>query len=290
MKRLVIEFIVFFSIILFAFESHAQSVVKESLHFRSDVLGRDVRYSIYLPEDYHTSERKYPALYLLHGWGGDETVWILRGEVKRIADTAISSGKAVPMIIIMPDAGETWYVNSYDGKVRYEDMFFTELIPYMEQTFRIRSEKECRAIAGLSMGGYGAFLYSLHHPDMFSCCAPISAAIYTDEIMEKSKGGRRSELFDSLYGPGNLTPHWEKNSVLHILNEKEGYEFPNVRYYIDCGDEDTLLHGNNLIHEIFMRNKIKHEFRVRDGGHTWPYWRTSLPEVLEFISLSFNRS
>ena len=94
------------------------------------------------------------------------------------------------MIIVMPDAWDTWYINQYDGKVPYEDMFFEELIPYMEKTYRIRSDKESRAIAGLSMGGYGSFLYSLHHPDMFCACAPLSAAVFDDTVMEARKTNR----------------------------------------------------------------------------------------------------
>ena len=94
------------------------------------------------------------------------------GQMKTITDQAIAKQQAVPMIIVMPDAWDTWYINQYDGKAPYEDMFFEELIPYMEKTYRIRKDKESRAIAGLSMGGYGSFLYSLHHPDMFCACAP----------------------------------------------------------------------------------------------------------------------
>lgn len=268
----------------------AQSKVMESLKMKSDILGREVAYSIYLPEDYPASERLYPVLYLLHGWSDNETSWLQMGDMKRIADQTIRSGKAAPMIIVMPDAGESWYVNSFDGKERYEDMFFQELIPFIQKTYRARTDKQFRAISGLSMGGYGSFLYSLHHPEYFTACAPLSAAIYTDEIMEKSKGNSRGQLFDKLYGKGNLTDHWYRNSVIYLLENQQEKERPDLYYYIDCGDDDTLLHGNNRVHEIMQKKGIKHEFRVRDGGHTWTYWRTALPSVLEFVSKRFNRS
>lgn len=156
---------------LFNMAGYSQSTVFESLSFESNKLGRKVSYSIYLPSDYSTSKRNYPVLYLLHGYTDNETNWIQMGQMKTIADRAIANEEAVPMIIVMPDAWDTWYINQYDGKAPYEDMFFEELIPYMEKTYRIRSNKESRAIAGLSMGGYGSFLYSLHHPDMFCACA-----------------------------------------------------------------------------------------------------------------------
>lgn len=275
---------------LAAFTLSAQSKVLESVRFKSHILGKDVSYSIYLPDDYNASNRYYPVLYLLHGWTDNETSWVQMGDMKRIADRTIRKEKAVQMIIVMPDAGETWYVNSFDGKERYEDMFFEELIPEIEKSYRARPGKQYRAISGLSMGGYGSFLYSLHHPDCFTACAPLSAAVYTDDMMEKSKNNDRGKLFDKLYGKGCLTGHWYKNSIIYMLENMKEEDIPNIYYYMDCGDEDTLLHGNNIVHEIMQKKNIKHELRVRDGGHTWTYWRTALPNVMEFVSKHFNRS
>lgn len=273
---------------LFHLSGMAQSTVFESLKFDSKKLGKEVAYSIYLPSDYNSSQRKYPVLYLLHGYTDDETMWLQSGEVKEVADQAINSGYAAQMIIVMPNAWDTWYVNQYDGKAPYEDMFFEELIPYIEKTYRARSKKEFRAIAGLSMGGYGSFLYSLHHPDYFAACAPLSAAVFDDATMMKRQESWYKELFGRLYGPG--LDHWHKNSVMQLLAEWDSNNLPRTRYYIDCGDDDTLLEGNFQIHKIMQEKGIKHEFRVRDGGHSWLYWRTALPEVLHFVSTSFRRN
>ncbi|MEG1543231.1 MAG: alpha/beta hydrolase family protein [Tannerellaceae bacterium] len=285
MKRIVITTVLF---LLPLFSMLAQSTLLESKKFNSKILNKEVAYSIYLPDDYNTSTRNYPVLYLLHGWSDDETSWVQIGNVKDIADKSIKEGNAVNMIIVMPNAEETWYVNSFDKKERYEDMFFEELIPYIESNYRARAEKQFRAISGLSMGGYGSFLYSLHHPDAFAACAPLSAAVYTDETLSKDKESVRGKLFKKLYGTD--INYWHDNSVLFLMeNLKEGTQV-STRYYIDCGDDDTLLHGNNIIHEIMQQKGIKHEFRVRDGGHSWTYWRTALPTVLEFISQRFQRS
>lgn len=267
---------------------YSQSAVFESLSFDSQKLGRKVSYSIYLPSDYNTSKRNYSVLYLLHGYTDNETNWIHMGQMKTIADRAIANEEAVPMIIVMPDAWDTWYVNQYDGKVPYEDMFFEELIPYMEKTYRVRSNQESRAIAGLSMGGYGSFLYSLHHPDMFCACAPLSAAVFDDSVMDTRKAKSHKDLFNRLFGPGD--EHWHKNSVEKILSDWDENKLPNIRYYIDCGDKDGLLEGNFQVHQIMRQKNIKHEFRVRGGGHSWTYWRTALPEVLKFVSQTFSRS
>ena len=270
---------------LFNVAGYSQSTVFESLSFESNKLGRKVSYSIYLPSDYNTSKRNYPVLYLLHGYTDNETNWIQMGQMKTIADRAIANEEAVPMIIVMPDAWDTWYINQYDGKVPYEDMFFEELIPYMEKTYRIRSDKESRAIAGLSMGGYGSFLYSLHHPDMFCACAPLSAAVFDDTVMEARKARSHKDLFNRLFGPGD--EHWKQNNVLKILSDWDQNDLPKIRYYIDCGDDDGLLDGNMQVHQIMRQKGIRHEFRVRDGGHSWTYWRTALPEVLKFVSQTF---
>ena len=282
--------IILFLVLCFCFNlaGFAQSTVHESVKFQSKKLGKEVSYSIYLPDGYNSSERYYPVLYLLHGYTDNETMWIQTGQMQEITDRAICSDQAVPMIVVMPDAWDTWYINQYDGKAPYEDMFFEELIPYMEKTYRIRGKKESRAIAGLSMGGYGSFLYSLHHPDMFCACAPLSAAVFDDTVMEARKARSHKDLFNRLFGPGD--EHWQQNNVLKILSGWDQNDLPKIRYYIDCGDDDGLLDGNMQVHQIMRQKGIKHEFRVRDGGHSWTYWRTALPEVLKFVSQAFCRS
>ncbi len=262
----------------------AQSIVKESVSFKSEILKRDVRYSIYLPDGYNTSERLYPVLYLLHGYTDDETAWVLKGRAQEIADESIRKGESVPFIIVMPDAWDSWYINRHDGKCNYEEMFFKELIPFMEKTYRIKGTKKTRAVAGLSMGGQGAFLYALHRPDMFSACAPLSAAVFDDASMQQRlQSQEHDNLFTRLFG--KEPDHWKKNSILDILRNAK--KDNGVRFYIDCGDDDFLLNGNLEASKLMKERRMKHELRVRDGGHTWHYWRTALPEVIKFINVSF---
>src|ERR1700761_9479621 len=153
--------------------------VYDDLSLPSKILKSDRKYAVYLPPDYETSGRSYPVLYLLHGSGDDQTGWVQFGEVLNITDKAIREGRATPMIIVMPDAntGRRGYFNDIKGDWNYEDFFFKELMPYVEKKFRIKSEKRYRAIAGLSMGGGGSFMYALHHPEMFSSACPLSAAV-----------------------------------------------------------------------------------------------------------------
>ena len=165
--------------ILIAFSAHAQhGVVHDNLSMESEILEMERKYAVYLPPDYHRSERSYPVLYLLHGAGDDQTGWVQFGEVLHIADKAIRQGKATPMVIVMPDAdtGQRGYFNDATNSWRYEDFFFEEFMPHVESTFRIKGQKRYRAVAGLSMGGGGSFMYALHHPELFSAAAPLSAA------------------------------------------------------------------------------------------------------------------
>lgn len=272
----------------------AQGKVLESLSFHSKILGRGVKYSIYLPPDYSTSSRSYPAVYLLHGYTDNETAWVQFGEVNRYADQAIAAGEIPPMIIVMPDAGVTWYVNDYAEKIRYEDMFIQELIPYMEQTYRIRAAKEFRGISGLSMGGYGSLLYSLHHPDMFAACAAFSAAVWTDDEITSMDQQQYDGWLSAVYGPAKtpkdrLSDHYRKNSVLDLVKAIPEAQKKDVRFYIDCGDDDFLYRGNSALHVLMRDLNIPHEYRTRDGGHSWVYWRTGITDGLKFIGMSFHR-
>ena len=276
---------------------HAQQgLVKESLKIKSTTLGKDVEYSIYLPADYDKSNRRYPVLYLLHGYSDDETGWTQFGEVQGIGDRCIQSGDATPMIIAMPDGGVTWYLNSYDGKIKYEDFFVNEFIPFIDATYRTRTTKQYRAIAGLSMGGYGTLLMATKHPDLFAAAAPLSSGVFTDDEIVNAEQRTWNVVLGELYGKKDLTgkdrltEHYYKNSILKIIETGNADELKKVRYYIDCGDKDFLIKGNMALHSVMIDKKIPHEFRVREGVHNWPYWRTALPEVLKFVSQSFHQN
>ncbi len=282
------------SVLGFALANAQQSILRESLKVKSVVLGKDVEYCIYLPTGYDATNRRYPVLYLLHGYSDDETGWTQFGEAQHISDKAIAEGESTPMIIVMPDAGVSWYINSYDGKVKYEDFFIKELIPHIDAGFRTRPTREFRAVAGLSMGGHGSFLMATRHPDLFSACAPLSGAFWTEGEVVKTPDDVWANYFADLYGKDlkaadRLTPHMKSYSGIEIVKSGNVDELKKVKYYIDCGDDDFLIEGNMALHLEMKKKEIPHEFRVRDGVHDWTYWRTALPDVLKFISQSFHR-
>jgi enterochelin esterase-like enzyme len=280
---------------VFSFSVFAQQgKVIEQAVVRSTILNRPVKYSVYLPSDYETSQRSYPVVYLLHGYTDDNTGWLQFGEVNRYADNAIKEGTIPPMIIVMPNGDSSWYINSYDGKEKYEDFFIKEFMPSIEKTYRIKAEKRYRGIAGLSMGGFGTLIYSLKYPDLFAAAAPLSAAVFDDSAMVRMPDTNYENTFGQLYGRGlkksdRLNNAWYENSILKIVETKSAADLRKVRYWIDCGDDDFLTKGNCLLHIALSEKMVPHEYRVRDGAHNWTYWRTGITDALHFIGGSFHQ-
>jgi enterochelin esterase-like enzyme len=262
--------------------------VFDNLSMTSAILKGERKFAVYLPPDYETSQRSYPVLYLLHGSGDDQTGWVQFGEVMHIADKAINEGKATPMIIVMPDAntGRRGYYNDIDGTWRYEDFFFSELMPYVEKKYRIKGEKRYRAIAGLSMGGGGSFIYALHHPELFSSACPLSAWIGPLAIQEFRDDLEQDK---ESYSDSVVMKYYENHNVLSLINKMTAQEISSIRWFIDCGDIDFLYEGNSLVHIALRKKDVPHEFRVREGAHNWTYWRESLPVVLGFVSDAFHQ-
>ena len=262
--------------------------VFDNLTVPSKILKSDRKYAVYLPPGYESSERSYPVLYLLHGAGDDQTGWVQFGEVLSITDKAIAEGLATPMIIIMPDAntGRRGYFDDIKGDWNYEQFFFNELMPYVEKKYRIKSEKRFRAVAGLSMGGGGTFMYALHHPELFSSACPLSAAVGPLTLDDARKAYTRD---NPAVADSTVINYYNQHSALALINSMPDGQKKAVRWYIDDGDDDFLYEGNCLVHIAMRKKEIPHEFRIRDGGHTWTYWRTSLPAVLQFVSEAFHQ-
>ena len=262
--------------------------VIDQLSLKSKILNSERKYAVYLPSDYDHSNREHPVLYLLHGAGDDHTGWVQFGEVKSIADKTNKEGLSTSMIIVMPDAqtGKRGYFNDIDNNWNYEDFFFQEFIPFIEKKYRIKSEKRYRAIAGLSMGGGGSFIYALRHPDMFSSACPLSGNMgklsyneFYESNEEKLKKYRREKVFN----------YYSNHNALSIIQNQTDENLKSVSWYIDCGDNDFLYEGNSLVHIALKKRGVPHEYRVRDGAHNWTYWRSALPEVLSFVSDRFHQ-
>ena len=290
MKKILILFL----LILFKMSAaQVRGTVICEQKMQSEILSWDVSYCVYLPPGYETSKRHYPVVYLLHGYSDSEWAWIQFGEVQNAADRGIEDGTLPPMIIVMPEGRVTFYVNDYQGKDRWEDMFIKEFVPFIESQYRIRGDSEFRGISGLSMGGFGALMFSMRYPSMFSACAAYSAAVWMpEELLGRDSRRDYEKYYSHLFGPlkdGDFPEHFKEHHPLHLAQSRPADSLSQVRFYIDCGDDDFLINGNMALHRALLKAGVAHEFRVRDGAHNWTYWRTGIGTGLQFIGQSFHR-
>ena len=293
MKRTVLLF--FFSVILICNSFAASGLrIMESMVMHSRILKQDVQFSVCLPKEYYDTKKSYPVVYLLHGLGDDETSWLEYGQISQYADKSIESDETVPMIFVMPEAFRTYYVNDYKGSFLYEDMFVKELVPYIDSLFRTKADRQHRALMGYSMGGFGALNLHLKHPDVFGTAVPLSISVRTDEQYMTEDASGWDDQWGRLFGePGfkgkdRITEYYKKNSPFHMLSQMPATEIKKLNIYIDNGDkEQTLCRSNEELHILLRNLNIPHEFRVRDGGHSFQYWCSALPNALRFISDAF---
>ena len=263
-------------------QRHGGKVIEESMN--SEILKREKNYCVYLPKSYEKeTDRSYPVLYLLHGLTNNYKSWRDLGDIGPIANQIINAGNANEMIIIMPDAGTDYdgYFNCGD-KWRYEDFFFTEFMPTVEKKYRIKADKEHRAIAGLSMGGGGTLGYAMHHPELFSSAFAMSAYMGARSMHESiSHKNERGEAFTQSVIENNCQVYLEN------ADEDKKAALRTVRWFLDCGDDDFLFFQNVEYIKTMKMARIPVQFRVRDGIHDWCYWQESLFIALPFISNGF---
>ena len=282
------RYVLFFLMFTFHVVSGQKGKVMLSDSIHSDILGRYVKYSVYLPPAYGVEGQTFPVTYLLHGLGGNERDYLEGFHLGVRLDSCIQAGGLPSMIIICPDGYQTFYTNDYKGDFRWEDFFMREFIPAMEKTYTIDTSREKRSLAGISRGGYGAVKLAMKYPDRFSGASGMSAAIRNDEDMTGlTEAGWKERNFDKLFGEGvgrdRLTGNWYDNSVLRLAETKDTGALKKVRYWLDCGDDDYLDNGNYELHRILKKRGVYHEYRVRDGGHEFNYWVTGILPALQFI-------
>lgn len=260
---------------------------------QSAVLNFPVQYAVLLPEGYEKSDESYPVVYLLHGYGDDETAWYKNGGLQFYADRQLA--ETGPMIFVMPQAFNTYYIDKYTGSFPYMKMFVEELVPEIDSRFRTKKDKSQRAVMGYSMGGYGALILPAMNPDVFSVSVPLSMSFRTDaQYMAESQGA-----FDNQWAPNfgpakgvsgtaRLSDYFKARSPFHFFNQENIESYKSVKYLIDCGDdEESLIFTSNNLHSLMQAQEIAHEYRVRSGGHSFDYWKKSYPEALTFISNAF---
>ncbi len=256
-----------------------------------------VAYDILLPADYTSgSQRCYPVVYFLHDYGETPSVW--NGPHLRIEEriSYYESNKGLePIIYVFPEGYQSYYCSCHDGSFNYMDMFVNELVPHIDKTYRTIPDRGHRAVVGYSMGGFGAMVLPMKHPEMFSVSVPLSMSFRTDEqYMSESQSGWNNQwgkIFGGVdqSGQARITEYYKQHCPLYQFVPENKEALSSVHWFLTCGDnEEQLLVANDALHQLMRENGYAHEFRVGDGGHSTTYWRAALDEVLPYIQNCFN--
>ena len=272
MRAIILSFIFLFSLSVYSQESRVENCMMPCKLLQGVSLRE---YSVYLPKDFDkNSDKKYNVLYLLHGGGCANTDWAQFGGLKEKADSLIASGEVDEMVIVCPEGNKNNMIWFNAPLWKYEDFFFNEFMPYIENKYRCKGSKESRSVAGFSMGGGASMVYAVHHPEMFNAAYGLSSYLYKihlDFLNNDPSGEWRQNIIDA------------NNPVKAIAAASDGNirALRGVRWFIDCGDDDFTF-GMNIELIQAMRNKgIKYQFRSRDGGHDWRYWNPSLNDIIK---------
>lgn len=264
----------------------------EKQTYQSDLLSREMYYAVLLPEEYESGTGTFPVVYLLHGYGDDETAWYKDGYIQYYADRDVDTNG--PMIFVMPEAFNTYYVNKYNGRYPIMDVLTTELVPAIDSLFRTIPDAEHRAVMGYSMGGYGAVILPSKNPGLFKTGVSMSMSFRTDQQYKDEPQG----IFDNQWGivfggigsegDDRLTHYFLANSPFHYFSDPANHYLWDLNIFITCGDDEEILDDtNNELHDTLVSLDYPHVYRMNHGGHSWDYWHRELPEALKFIGCAF---
>jgi len=260
-----------------------QSAVSiEELKLKSKLMAREMPYRVLLPRDYEKNKtEKFAVVYLLHGFGGSYSNWADKTNLKQYAAD-------LRYIIVMPEGGNGFYTDSSkNANDKYESYIIQELIPEVDAKFRTLADRGHRAVAGLSMGGYGAMKFGLKYPQMFVLAGSFSGAITASSyrnVNELPPGSLGTTLLD-IFGAPESETH-QANDLFRIISQMPPDKAASLPFlYLDCGTEDELglLAPNRMFVDILQKRRIPHEFRELPGKHDWVLWNT---QVQEFLRLS----
>jgi len=252
-----------------------QAATVDTVLTHSIAMNKDIKAVVIKPDDYSTS-KKFPVLYLLHGFSGNYSDWILKvPAVEKLSDV-------YHIIIVCPDGGfASWYFDSPVNKEwQYETYISKELISYIDSHYATITDRSGRAITGLSMGGHGALYLAFKHLDLYGAAGSMSGGVdlrpFPDSFGIEQVLGKYSEF----------PQRWEQNSVINMVYLLK----PNsLAIIFDCGSSDFLFEANKALHEKLLERNIPHDFTVRPGAHSWEYWGNSINYQVLFFSRFFNK-
>lgn len=255
---------------------------------KSRILGAPVRYCALLPEGYDAEKsRRYPVLYYLHGLGGNEQELVNSGGwniVERLRETK----QIGDFLIVTPDGDNSFYINSYDGEVRYEDFFIREFIPAIEARYLVNATRAARGISGTSMGGYGALRFAFKYPQMFASVSAHAPALYqrVPQRVIAAVNEHADEVdMSGLFGKPLDQNFWARNTPFAFARVNAA-KLKRMKIYFDCGDQDDFgfERGARQLAQLLTKLGVPHEAHVYPGRHDRQFVAEHLPQSLQFQS------
>jgi len=274
--------------LLFAFgvtpSIHAQGRAECSV-IHSQILSRPVRYCAFLPPSFDQDKtRHYPVLYYLHGLGDNEQSLLNSGGWDLVSELR-SKGKIGDFVILAPSAGHTFYINSENGKVHYEDFFMKEFMPQMEKKYRAEGTRATRGITGVSMGGYGALRFAFKYPNDFAAVSAQMPALIADLPKNIGSGpGSLGDLLSDVFGSPFDRAYFDRNNVFDYARTDSAAALKQMKIYFDVGNNDDygFEQGAQELDRLLKSRGIPHEFHIYPGRHTIEFVVRYFPEVIQF--------
>ena len=262
----------------------------------SHILKQVVHYCVYLPAGYDAGSKqnppkRYPVLYFLHGLGDNEQTLFNSGGWTLLEDLR-NQHKMGDFLIVAPEGRRSFYINSADGTVRYNDFFLQDFLPQIERKYQVRPGRSGRAISGISMGGYGALRFGFSHPELFSSVSAQSAALITESPQTLDSASRTGAplagVLAAVFGKPINVPHWNENSPF-VLAKENVSGLRKQAIYFNCGQDDNygFEKGAATLHDELQKEGVKHEYHSYPGDHSLTYFLSHFAEVMEFHSRAF---
>lgn len=254
-------------------------------NLQSKLLQREIPYIIILPASYDASEENYPVLYLLHGLFGSCDNWLENTKIIQYAESFEG-------IIVLVEGSNGWYSDSETVlSNKFESYILEELIPQIEREFKVDNLRDKRAIAGLSMGGFGSFKFAFKRPDLFCFAGSMSGAFIAPSLTNAEKGTIWDELLPSInetFGSiENLSR--KQNDLFNLINNISSEAISMLPYfYLDCGIEDIFLKVNRELAKLMEKQNINFEYHEVKGGHDWNYWDQQIQVILSLVNKVFS--
>lgn len=249
----------------------------DTIEVKSAKMNRNIKCTVIVPEQYFDldlQDEQYPVIYLLHGAWGSYRDWPTKANLDDLASD-------YSVIIVCPDGQDSWYLDSpIDPSFQFETFISKELVKYIDSNYRTLRSPGYRAITGLSMGGHGALWVGLQHPEVFGSCGSMSGGVDITKFPNKWKIDQRLGKYE------DNKQAWADHAVINIVDKIK----PGQNIIIDDGSEDFFYEVNLNLHKALLNRKIKHDFTIRPGGHTWDYWVNSLDYHMLFFAKAFDHA